>query len=73
MSKALVIDYEVLFHPSKRHKANALSQFAARDILYECPNCNEERVVTWMFPDVSFEFVDKCCGVKVVLLPKEEE
>ena len=73
MSEPLAIDYEVLFDPSKRHKANAISRFAARDILYNCPKCDKERVITWVFPDVSFDFVDECCGVMVVLIPKEEE
>ena len=72
-SKMSKVEYEVLFNPSKRHKANALTKFAAIDVCYKCPKCETERVITWMFPDVSFEFVDKCCGVKVELVPKEEE
>ena len=69
MSEPLAIEYEVLFDPSQRYIANAISRFAARDILYKCPECDKERV----FPDVSFDFVDECCGVMVVLIPKEEE
>ena len=44
------VDYQVLFNPSKRHKANALTKFGAIDVCYQCPKCETERVITWMFP-----------------------
>ena len=67
------IDYEVLFNPSKRHKANALTKFGAIDVCYKCPKCETERVITWMFPDTEFTIVDECCDIPVRFLPKEEE
>lgn len=69
----IIVDYEVLFNPSKRYIANAISKFAAIDVLYNCPKCDSERVVTWIFPDVSFSFIDDCCKKMVKFVPKEEE
>ncbi len=67
------IDYEVLFNPSKRHKANALTKFAAIDVSYKCPKCQAERVVTWMFPDAEFTILDECCDMPIRFVPREGE
>ena len=72
-SKMSKVEYEVLFNPSKRHKANALTKFGAIDICYKCPKCEAERVITWMFPDTEFTIVDECCDMPVSFIPKEEE
>tara|TARA_B100000287_G_scaffold422876_1_gene465400 strand:+ start:3416 stop:3688 length:273 start_codon:yes stop_codon:yes gene_type:complete len=71
--KMTKVDYEVLFNPSKRHKANALTKFGAIDVCYKCPKCEAERVITWMFPDTEFTIVDKCCDMPITFVPKEEE
>jgi hypothetical protein len=72
-SKMSKVEYQVLFNPSKRHKANALTKFGAIDICYKCPKCEAERVITWMFPDTEFTIVDECCNMRVSFVPKEEE
>ena len=71
--KMTKVDYEVLFNPSKRHKANALTKFGAIDVCYKCPKCETERVITWMFPDTEFTIVDECCDMPITFVPREEE
>ncbi len=53
--------FEVLYDPSVRTWALLQSKHAI-DITYTCPKCNEERAVTWLFPDTDMQFKSKGCG-----------
>lgn len=67
--------YTVLNEVSVRHHALMMSKFAM-DIEYKCPECGEDRMVTWLFPDTKMEFFDDCCHSHVRFTPEtgsEEE
>ena len=71
-----VTPWKVLFEFSTNKSALEATTFGAMDITYNCPQCGEDRAVTWPFPDVEMEFFDDCCNAFVRFLPKtgdEEE
>ena len=71
-----VTPWKVLFEFSTNKSALKATTFGAMDITYKCPECDEDRATTWMFPDVEMGFLDDCCNAYVRFLPKtgsEEE
>lgn len=68
--------WKVLFEFSTNKTALKVTKFGAMDITYNCPECGEDRAVTWLFSDIVMEFFDDCCNAYVRFLPKtgsEEE
>ena len=70
----IIVDYEVLFNPSKRHKANALTKFGAIDVAIIVLSVIVRELLHGCFPiQNSFSFIDDCCKKMVKFVPKEEE
>ena len=71
-----VTPWKVLFEFSTNKSALKATTFGAVDISYKCPECDEDRAVTWPFPDVAMVYEDECCNRMVHFVPKtgsEEE
>jgi len=68
-----VTPWKVLFEFSTNKSALKATKFGAMDITYKCPECDEDRAVTWPFPDTELEFFDDCCNAYVRFLPKTGE
>lgn len=65
--------YEVFANPSHDGDACILTQFRAIDIIYQCPKCKTDRVVTWLFPDEGMVYFDMCCKQPVYFKGQEGE
>ena len=57
-------EFTILNEVSVRHRALMSSKHAI-DIQYKCPKCEEDRVITWLFPDTPMIFEDACCGMTI--------
>ena len=68
--------WKQLFEFTTDKTAAILSRGHAMDIKYECPECKQERAMTWLFPDEEMGYKDECCNKMVLFVPKtgsEEE
>lgn len=68
-----VTPWKVLYEFTIDKAILAATTFAAMDIKYKCPECQEDRAVTWPFPDAIMEFFDDCCNAYVRFEPKTGE